>query len=328
MAEVILGIGSSHSPALLMDPEAWLVRGKTDDRSLHQLYDFDGVRVTYDELLAKAGPDAMEQLQPDLMAKRHAANQAGIAEMDRVLREADPDLVVIIGDDHKEVFQDDNMPAISVYWGETLPYRPQGLMKWKYDSDLEKDLWYPQEEVDHPVDSNRALRLIDDLMRRGFDISHSKYFQPEQGMSHSFGYVYHKIMTEKVFPVIPISMNTYYPPNQVQPRRAYQLGRAIRQAIEAWDEPLRVVIMATGGLSHFVVDEEFDQEFLRILAEGTEEDHANLPLEKLQSGNSELRCWSALAGAMEGRRMELIDYVPCYRSQAGTGCGMAFATWR
>jgi hypothetical protein len=25
--------------------------------------------------------------------------------------------------------------------------------------------------------------------------------------------------------------------------------------------------------------------------------------------------------------MRLIDYIPCYRSPAGTGCGMAFATW-
>jgi hypothetical protein len=63
------------------------------------------------------------------------------------------------------------------------------------------------------------------------------------------------------------------------------------------------------------------------MAKGGVEGHAALPLEKLQSGNSELRCWSALAGAVEGRSMKLIDYVPCYRSPAGTGCAMAFAYW-
>jgi hypothetical protein len=26
--------------------------------------------------------------------------------------------------------------------------------------------------------------------------------------------------------------------------------------------------------------------------------------------------------------MKLLDYVPCYRSEAGTGCAMAFAHWR
>ena len=328
MAEVILGIGSSHSPALLMDPTAWMVRAERDDRSVHHLYDAEGRRVSYEELEARAGASILEELQPEVMARRHAANQAAIGKLEDILLEADPDLVIIIGDDHKEVFQDDNMPAISVYWGETVPYRPQGIMKWKYDPNLEKDLWYPQEPSDYPVDSERALRLIGDLMARDFDVAHSKYFPDGQGMSHSFGYVYHRMMTRKVFPVIPISMNTYFPPNQVQPARAYRLGRAIREAVESWSDDLRVVIMATGGLSHFVVDEAFDREYLRILVEGGEQDHAQLPLEKLQSGNSEFRCWSALAGAMEGRRMELLDYIPCYRSPAGTGCAMGFATWR
>ncbi len=164
-------------------------------------------------------------------------------------------------------------------------------------------------------------------MDRDFDPAHSKYYLPEQGMSHSYGYVYRRIMTDKIYPIIPVNINTYYPPNQITPRRAYQLGQAIREAIESWPEDLRVVVMATGGLSHFVVDEEFDKAFLDLMANGDVEGHAALPLEKLQSGNSEFRCWSALAGAVEDKSMTLIDYVPCYRSPAGTGCAMAFAYW-
>jgi hypothetical protein len=134
-------------------------------------------------------------------------------------------------------------------------------------------------------------------------------------------------MTRKIYPIIPVNINTYYPPNQITPQRAYAVGRAIREAVESWPEDLRVVIMATGGLSHFVVDETFDRAFLDLMAKGGVEGHAALPLEKLQSGNSEFRCWSALAGAVEGKAMTLIDYVPCYRSPAGTGCAMAFAYW-
>ena len=135
-------------------------------------------------------------------------------------------------------------------------------------------------------------------------------------------------MPDQAFPSIPVSINTYYPPNNMPPLRAYRLGEAIRTAVEAWPEDIRVAILATGGLSHFVVDEAFDRAFIEILRNGTAEDHASLPLEKLQSGNSEFRCWSALAGAVQGMAMELIDYVPCYRSLAGTGCGMTFAVWR
>jgi 3-O-methylgallate 3,4-dioxygenase len=327
MAKVVMGIGSSHSPALLMEPSGWLARAEVDDVKLHALHDFEGRRVSYEELLVKTPPSMMKEIDPEILQSRHEANEKGIARISEVLDAADPDIVIIIGDDHKEVFQDDNMPALSVYWGETIPYKPQGIMKWKYDPKLKPDYWYWQDERDYPVASEFARRLIGDLMVRDFDPAHSQYYQPDQGMSHSFGYVYRRIMTKKIYPIIPVNINTYFPPNQVTPQRAYAIGKAIREAVESWPEDLRVVVMATGGLSHFVVDEEFDRDFLDLMAKGGVEGHAALPLEKLQSGNSELRCWSALAGSVEGKAMTLIDYVPCYRSPAGTGCAMAFAYW-
>jgi 3-O-methylgallate 3,4-dioxygenase len=327
MAKVVMGIGSSHSPALLMKPPAWLARGETDDQTIMALHDFDGARIKYEDLLVKTPPSMMKELDPEVLERRHLANEAAIAKITEVLDAADPDIVLIIGDDHKEVYQEENMPALAVYWGETLPYVPQGVMKWRYDPALQPDFWYWQDKREYPVASEFARRLIGDLMDRDFDPAHSKYYLPDQGMSHSYGYVYRRIMTNKVYPIIPVNINTYYPPNQITPKRAYQVGQALREAIESWPEDLRVVVMATGGLSHFVVDEEFDKHFLDLMANGGVEGHAALPLEKLQSGNSELRCWSALAGAVEGKSMTLIDYVPCYRSPAGTGCAMAFAYW-
>ena len=53
-----------------------------------------------------------------------------------------------------------------------------------------------------------------------------------------------------------------------------------------------------------------------------------LPREKMNSGNSEIRNWIVVAGATEQFDMDLIDYVPYYRSPAGTGCAMGFAKWR
>lgn len=327
MAEIVLGIGSSHSPILLMEPPAWLARAEIDDKTIHQLRDFDGSVITYDALLAKARSSMADEITPERMRARHLANQRAIEGIGRILDEAKPDVVIIFGDDHKEVFLDDNMPAISVYWGDTIPYKPQGIMKWKYDPQLKPAYWYWQDERDYPVAGDYARRLIGQLIDGGFDVAHSHHYRPGQGMSHAFGYVYRRVMAERTYPIIPISVNTYFPPNQVTPRRAYRLGRAIRDAVKAWPEKLRVVIMATGGLSHFVVDEELDRQFLDVLASGDEDRHANLPIAKLQSGNSELRCWTALAGSVDHMKMELLDYIPCYRSAAGTGCAMAFATW-
>jgi hypothetical protein len=89
-----------------------------------------------------------------------------------------------------------------------------------------------------------------------------------------------------------------------------------------------VGIVASGGLSHFFVDEELDRHVLAVLARNDGDAVAALPAAKLESGSSEIRNWLAAAGALEHLDMELVDYVPCYRSEAGTGVGMAFAVWR
>jgi len=62
-----------------------------------------------------------------------------------------------------------------------------------------------------------------------------------------------------VIPIVPLVVNTYYPPNQPTPRRCFALGSAVRKAIESFTLDFRVGILASGGLSHFTVDEELDQ---------------------------------------------------------------------
>jgi 3-O-methylgallate 3,4-dioxygenase len=55
-----------------------------------------------------------------------------------------------------------------------------------------------------------------------------------------------------------------------------------------------------------------------------------IPACNFLSGTSELKNWIPLASAMThcGLEMTLIDYVACYRSAAGTGCGMGFSAWQ
>ena len=48
---------------------------------------------------------------------------------------------------------------------------------------------------------------------------------------------------------------------------------------------------------------------------------------KLNSGSSEIRNWIVVAGVAERLKTQWQEYVPLYRSPAGTGCGMAFAAW-
>ena len=53
--------------------------------------------------------------------------------------------------------------------------------------------------------------------------------------------------------------------NQATPARRYALGQALRRAIERWDSGKRVAIMASGGLSHQIVDEDLDRTVVNAL---------------------------------------------------------------
>ena len=175
--------------------------------------------------------------------------------------------------------------------------------------------------------SDLGLHLIEHLMRHRFEVSHARRLRRNQGMGHAFGYVYQRILRGRPIPTVPIMVNTYYPPNQVSPERCYQLGQEIRAAVESWPGHERVGVVASGGLSHFVIDQDLDHQVVQSLGQRDLDSLFSIPLDKLNSGNSEIRNWIVAAGAAEQLGMDLVDYVPCYRSLAGTGCAMGFARW-
>lgn len=328
MAEVVLGLASSHSPQLSTPPEMWLPYGE-GDRNHTELWAADGKPYSFEELLDTADRAAIDkELTPDKFETRYNACQQGIATLGETLDKTSPDVVVIIGDDQLEVFSEENMPAVLVYWGSTIknvpPVIPESAPAHRKANAWG---WFASEEIDYPVASELGLHLIESLMSQQFDISHARRLRPGQGMGHAFGYVYQRILQKKPIPTVPIMVNTYYPPNQVTPERCYQLGQAVRSAIESWDDDARVAVVASGGLSHFVIDEDLDHEVIKGLQNRDEEALCAIPREKLNSGNSEIRNWIVAAGATEHLDMKLVDYVPCYRSIAGTGCAMGFAQW-
>ena len=86
--------------------------------------------------------------------------------------------------------------------------------------------------------------------------------------------------------------------------------------------------MASGGLSHFVVDEPYDLAFLDAMRRKDVAFFRDAPLSKLQSGSSEIRNWICLAGATGALDLAWTAYVPGYRTPALTGTGLAFASFR
>jgi 3-O-methylgallate 3,4-dioxygenase len=335
MAEIALGIGTSHGPLLNTPSEQWSQRAEADRRN-PSLF-FRGRPYSFTALTdARAAEGFEREITPERMAERHAACQRAIDAVADTLARVAPDTVVIIGDDQEEVFYEDNMPALSVYWGETLEVGPLpeafltnrapglNIADWGY---------YPPEPGIAPCEPKLGLHIIQSLIEDGFDIAHSRRLPPGNAgnhpVPHAYGFIYRRLMHDKIIPNVPVFINTFYPPNQPTLPRCYAFGQALRRAIESWNSDKRVAVMASGGLSHFVIEEDLDRQVLDAMQERDSDRLLGLPVEYFESGTSEIRNWIALAGAMEDTklRMKLVDYVPCYRSVAGTGNAMAFAEW-
>jgi 3-O-methylgallate 3,4-dioxygenase len=175
--------------------------------------------------------------------------------------------------------------------------------------------------------------VIEKMIADDFDVAQLKRLGVgEIGVNsapHAYGFVYRRLMRDKVVPHVPVFVNTFYPPNQPTAARCFEFGRALARAVASWPQDGNVAVIASGGLTHFVIDESFDRCVLEALQNGDAAKLSSLPDSMFQSGTSEIKNWIAVAGAMAeaGLAMELVDYVPCYRSEAGTGSAMGFAKW-
>ena len=329
MAELVFAAGSSHSPALNSSAEEQLLHAEVDAGVEHwprRLVDKDGKPSSYRELLDTAPADLRHELEPDVLERRVETCQQHLDRIERDIARAKLDALIIVGDDQREQYHDDNMPAMLIYWGETIRNNVLDIAEdapdyWKKARSLYHE---PSGVKDYPVAADLALHMINHLIENDFDVSQAKKLRFDRGEGHAFGFVHRRLMRESVVPIVPVALNTYFPPNQPRPRRCFRLGQEIRRAVEAWDGDARIGIFASGGLSHFTVDEDLDRMALQASAASDRAALEAIPMRKLGAGNSEILNWITMAGAAEGLAVQWSGYEPLYRSLAGTGCGMGF----
>jgi hypothetical protein len=175
-----------------------------------------------------------------------------------------------------------------------------------------------------------ARELLASLIDQGFDVTgvgEIPSTDESAGLGHAYGAIVTQIMGKKPIPMVPVFVNTYFPPNQPTPSRCYDLGLALHQAIETSPADLRIGIVASGGLSHFVTDERLDRQVFAALPAGSEEQLRAIPRKLLNAGSSEIRNWIVVAAASKHLKLVWDEYIPVYRTPAGTGCGLGFACW-
>jgi 3-O-methylgallate 3,4-dioxygenase len=127
--------------------------------------------------------------------------------------------------------------------------------------------------------------------------------------------------------VVPVCINTVQFPLH-KASRVYAMGKAVGEAIRSWDSSKKVAVVASGGLSHFVVDEALDQQVITAIRNKDSATLAALDPKLLQAGSSEIRNWLVVGEMARDLDVEWVEYVPGYRTPALTGTGLAFAAWR
>lgn len=329
MAKIVLGIGASHTPLLTLTSEQWQHRAAADYAN-PALNMSDGRLLTYPQVLAEVGPRYAEVVTPGILERKARACSDALDRLGNDLAAASPDLVIIVGDDQRELFSGANQPAIAIFHGDEIissdKYGDKDSADWVRD--MGRGYLMDDTHV-VPGASAFALELIEGLMDENFDIAAVARVDDAKvaGFGHAYGFIIKRLFRGRTIPVVPVLLNTYYGPNVPSAARCHDLGRALRRVVEASTSELRIAVVASGGLSHFVVDEVLDRRVLQALTSGDGAGLRGIPREALNSGSSEILNWIVAAGAAAPLPLRWQEYQPLYRTPAGTGVGAAFAVW-
>jgi hypothetical protein len=168
------------------------------------------------------------QKEPDSWAARQYAAMA--AEFERLA----PDVVVAFSPDHVASFFFDNLPAFAVPIVDRFTGATDG---------------YPVVEDDRAVPSHKALggSIYLHLLRHDFDPARVDHFEAD----HSVIVPLQLMNVARDLPVVPLVINALVPPLP-NASRVHAFGRAVGEAIRAFDGPLRVLVLADGGINQEV----------------------------------------------------------------------------
>jgi protocatechuate 4,5-dioxygenase beta chain len=217
---------------------------------------------------------------------------AGYEFSRRWLRENRPDVIFLVYNDHATAFSLEIIPTFAV--GTAAEFR------------VADEGWGPRPVptvVGHP---ELASHIAQAVIQDDFDLTIVNRMDVDHGLTVPLSLMCGQ---PQAWPcrVIPFAVNVVQYPVP-SGRRCFQLGQAIRKAVELYDEPLKVQIWGTGGMSHQLqgpraglINREWDNRFLDRLIEGpaklAEVPHVEYVREAGSEG-IELVMWLIARGAM------------------------------
>ena len=229
------------------------------------------------------------------------------------IAEQKPDVIFLVYNDHATAFDMKMIPTFAIGCGERFGIADEG--------------WGPRpvpEVVGHP---DLAWHISQSVIQNDFDLTMINEMEVDHGLTVPLSLMFGQPDKWPCL-IIPFAVNVVlYPPPSG--RRCYNLGKAIRRAVELYDEALNVQIWGTGGMSHQLqgpraglINKDFDSAFMdRLVADP--DDLANMHhVEYMREAGSEgveLVMWLIMRGALDAEvnEMHRFYHVPASNTAIG-----------
>jgi aromatic ring-opening dioxygenase LigB subunit len=221
----------------------------------------------------------------------------GFDRLRRQLDDSGTEALILLTSEHWANFFLDHIGAFCVGRAE------------KYRGPVEP--WLKIDKAEINGDPELAAEIVETSYDNGFEPSFAHELEFDHGTMVPLNF----LMPKMDRPVVPVIFNTLAVP-QPTPKRCLEFGRVIGEV--AARSPRRIGLVATGGLSHDpgernhgLIDTEFDHRFLAAMAEGDADRlgrYTRSDLAAAGAGAFELLSWIALAGALGGRKGEVVAY--------------------
>jgi protocatechuate 4,5-dioxygenase, beta chain len=238
---------------------------------------------------------------------------AGYEFVKNWIKQACPDVIVLVFNDHATAFSPELIPTFALGCAESFAPADEG--------------WGPRPVPVVHGDPVFAAHIAQSLILDEFDLTIVNKMDVDHGLTVPLSLVFGQ---PSAWPcrVIPLAVNVVqYPPPTG--RRCFNLGKALRRAIDSYDTDLRVMVWGTGGMSHQLqgpraglINSEFDRRFLDLLVNDPAAAAQIAHIEYLREAGSEgieLVMWLIMRGALDARVHEAhrFYHVPASNTAVG-----------
>ena len=231
----------------------------------------------------------------------------------RWMADAAPDVAIVVYNDHTNAFDFSMIPTFALGCADEFPIADEG--------------WGPRPVPSVQGYPELAAHLVQSIILDEFDLTIVNEMEVDHGLTVPLSLLFGSPGAWPVR-VIPLAVNVVqYPPPTGN--RCYNLGKAIRKAVESWDEDLRVVVFGTGGMSHQIqgpraglINQAFDAQFLDDLSRDPARLVSISHLDYMREAGAEaveLVMWLVMRGALGANVKEVYRFYHVPASSTGVG---------